>query len=196
VNACRGSAPVGRPTKRSPKVFAGLEARDRGTAAIAGIIVELLGGTIVKRFFSTAVLGLAATALSVTPAMAAPPEPIEITAETGGCDFPVLNEVTGKTKAIEHAGDTKFISPNQRVTLTNTDTGESVSYVITGVARFTETDTGLTIRFTGHNLLFGPGIEGILYTSGTQTVVVDEEGVNTLTESHGKVVNICQVLAP
>jgi len=152
---------------------------------------------IVKRFFSTAVLGLAATALSVTPAMAVPPEPIEITAETGGCDFPVLNEVTGKTKAIEHAGYTTLISPNQRVTLTNTETGKTVSYVITGVARFTETDTGVTIRFTGHNLLFGPGIEGTLYTSGTQTVVVDAEtGVNTLTESHGKVVNVCEVLAP
>jgi hypothetical protein len=152
---------------------------------------------IVKRFFSTAVLGLAATALSVTPAMAAPPEPIQITEETTFCGFPVLNDVTGKTKPIEHAGSTTFISPNQRVTLTNTETGESVSFVITGVARFTETDTGLTIRFTGHNLLFGPGLDGILYTSGTQTVVIDAEtGINTLTESHGKVVNVCEVLAP
>src|SRR5215208_3391488 len=132
-------------------------------------------GVIVKRFFSTAVLGLAATALSVTPAMAAPPEPIEITAETPGCEFPVLNVVTGKTKSIEHRGFTTIISPNQRVTLTNTETGKTVSYVITGVARVTGTETELTIRFTGHNLLFGPGIEGILYTSGTQTVVIDAE---------------------
>ena len=151
---------------------------------------------IVKRFFSAAVLGLAATALSVTPAMAEPPGPIEITEVIPGCEFPVLNELTGKTKAIEQAGYTKFISPNQRVTLTNTVTGESVSLVITGVARITETDTGLTYRLTGLNLFFGPGLEGILYTTGTQTFVVDEEGTNTLTESHGKVVNVCDVLAP
>ena len=153
-------------------------------------------GVIVKRFFSTAVLGLAATALSVTPAIAAPPEPIEITAETPGCEFPVLNVVTGKTKSIEHEGYTTIISPNQRVTLTNTETGKTVSYVITGVGRVTETATGVTIRVTGHNLLWGPGFDGILFTTGTQTFVVDEEGTNTLTESHGKVLNVCEVLAP
>ena len=153
-------------------------------------------GLIVKRLFGTAVLGLAATALSGTPAMAAPPDPIQITAVTPGCDFPVLNEVTGKTKSISHAGYTTIISPNQRVTLTNTETGESASFVITGVARITETATGLTIRLTGRNLFFGPGLEGILYTTGTQTFVVDEEGTNTLTESHGKVLNVCEVLAP
>jgi hypothetical protein len=151
---------------------------------------------IVKRFFSTAVLGLAATALSVTPAMAAPPEPIEIRAVTPGCDFPVLNVVTGKTKSIEHEGYTTIISPNQRVTLTNTETGRTVSYVITGVGRLTGTDTGGSIRLTGHNLVFGPGLEGIFYTTGTQTLVADEEGTITLTESHGKVVNVCDVLAP
>jgi hypothetical protein len=150
----------------------------------------------VKRFFGMAVLGFAATVLSMAPATAAPPEPIQITEEVPGCGFPVLNEVTGKTKSIEHAGNTKIISPNQRVTLTNTQTGESVSYVITGVGRFSETDTGFTLRLTGRNLFFGPGIEGIIYTTGTQTFTIDEEGTATLAVSHGKVINVCNVLAP
>lgn len=149
-----------------------------------------------KRLLGIAALGLAATGLSMAPAVAAPPEPIQITAYTPGCDFPVLNVVTGKTKATEHKGYTKIISPNQRVKLTNTETGKTVSYVITGVGRLTGTATGLTIRVTGHNLLFGPGFDGLLYTTGTQTFVVDKEGEAALTESHGKVLNVCDVLAP
>jgi hypothetical protein len=153
---------------------------------------------MVKRFFSAAVLGLAATALSVTPAMAAPPNPVEEDPfEIPGCEFPVQLELTGKIKDIFHKGFATFIAPNLRATLTNTDTGESVSYVITGVIHETPTDSGGFIdRFTGHNLVFGPGIEGILFTTGTQTFVVDEVGTSTLTQSHGKVVNVCDVLAP
>ena len=146
-----------------------------------------------KRLVSVAALGLVATALSVPSAMAAPPEPIEITAVIPGCDFPVLNVVTGKTKAIEHKNFVTLISPNQRVTVTNTETGKTVSYVITGVGRLTA--NGSTIRVTGHNLVFGPGLDGIFYTTGTQTLVQDEEGMVALTESSGKVLNICNVLA-
>jgi len=154
-----------------------------------------------KRFLSTAVLGLAGAALSVTPAMAAPPEPVPAEPfEIPGCEFTVLAVVTGKTKTVEHAGFTTFIAPNQRVTLTNTETGESVSYVITGVFRETPTATGVIFHFTGHNLLSGPAVGGVVFTSGSQTFVAvgpsREEATVTLTESHGKVVNVCDVLAP
>jgi hypothetical protein len=155
----------------------------------------------VKRSLSTAVLGLAATAASITPAIAAPPEPVDPEPVTiAGCDFPVQLEATGKTKTIEHRGFITTISPNQRVTLTNTVTGESVSYVVTGVLHETPTATGVILRFTGHNLLAGPDIEGILYTTGSLTFVAvgpsPEEATVTLTESHGKVLNVCDVLAP
>ena len=57
----------------------------------------------------------------------------------------------------------------------------------------TPTDTGEILRFTGHNVVVGPGI-GILYTTGNQTFV-DVDGTITLTESHGEVVDVCEVLA-
>jgi hypothetical protein len=152
---------------------------------------------IVKRSFSTAVLGLAATALSVTPAMAAPPEPVPTEPfEIPGCEFPVQLNGSGSIKSIPHNGSSTNIAPNLRATLTNTETGESVSYVTTGVLHETPTDAGVIDRYTGHNLVWGPGIEGILFTTGTQTFVIDEAGTITLTESHGKVVNVCAVLAP
>jgi hypothetical protein len=152
----------------------------------------------VKRFFSTAVLGLAAAALSVTPAMAAPPEPVPSEPfEIPGCEFAVQLDGSGSIKFTQHHGFSTGIAPNLRATLTNLETGESVSYVTTGVLHETPTDTGVVIeRYTGHNLVWGPGIEGILFTTGTQTFVVDEAGTITLTESHGKVVNVCDVLAP
>jgi hypothetical protein len=155
---------------------------------------------IVKRFFSAAVLGVAATALSVTPATAAPPEPANFTFGASECGFPVQVEVSGRAKLIvqetSHSTTFKSPSPNLRATLTNTDTGESVSYVITGVGRVTPTNPGVIERYTGHNLVFEPGVEGILFTTGTQTFVIDEGGeTSTLTQSHGKVVNVCDVLA-
>ena len=58
-------------------------------------------GVIVKRLFSTAVLGLAAAALSITPAIAAPPEPVPTV--PGGvtlteCGFDVHATRSGKVK--------------------------------------------------------------------------------------------------
>jgi hypothetical protein len=39
-----------------------------------------------------------------------------------------------------------------------------------------------------------PGI-GILYTTGKQTFVADVDGTTSLTESHGEVLDVCDVLA-
>jgi hypothetical protein len=156
-------------------------------------------GVIVKRFLSTAVLGLAATALSITPAIAAPPEPVPtvpggVTLEE--CGFDVQATRSGKVKFLELRQGLKVLFPNQRVTLTNPDTDVSVTYVIAGQLSVTPTDDGGILRFTGHNLVVGPEM-GIVYTTGSQTFVVDgEEGTTTLTESHGEVVNVCDVLAP
>jgi hypothetical protein len=158
--------------------------------------VELLSGGIVKRLLSAAVLGLAATALSITPALAAPPEPAGGEGEDlSECGFTVHAELSGTFKLVEHAGFSLSVFPNTRVVLTNPDTGESVTFVISGVVRDTPTDTGITLRFSGHNLVVGPGIEGILYTTGTHTFVGTGGETLTLTESHGKVLNVCDVLA-
>jgi hypothetical protein len=161
----------------------------------------------VRRLFSAAVLGLAATVLSVTPALAAPPEPVGGAGgfPLEGCGFDVQAERSGKVKHLRQSKPwverdlhgLMRVFPNQRVTLTNPETGVSITYVIAGVLRMTPTDFGLTwrLRFTGHNLVSAPGI-GILYTTGSQTFVEDWDGTTTLTKSHGKVVNVCDVLAP
>ena len=146
-----------------------------------------------KRSLSTAVVGLAATALSITPAMAAPPEPVD--GDPGGvtheeCGFPVQAELSGKIKLLFLRDGLKILFPSQKATLTNPDTGESVTYVIAGAF----TDAEGILRLSGHNLFLGQGI-GILYTTGNQTFV-DVDGITTLTESHGKVVDVCEVLAP
>jgi hypothetical protein len=54
------------------------------------------------------------------------------------------------------------------------------------------------IGFTGHNLVSGPAIDGILLMTGSHTFVGSslEDPDATLTESHGKVLNVCDVLAP
>jgi hypothetical protein len=154
-------------------------------------------GVIVKRFFSTAVLGLAATALSITPAVAAPPEPVPTV--PGGvtlteCGFDVHATRSGKVKFLFLQQGLKVLFPNQRVTLTNPETDESITLVNAGQLRVTPTDTGEITRFTGHNVVVGPGI-GILYTTGNQTFVADAEGTTTLTESQGDVLDVCDVLA-
>jgi hypothetical protein len=153
-------------------------------------------GVIVKRLFSTAVLGLAAAALSITPAIAAPPEPVPTV--PGGvtlteCGFDVHATRSGKVKFLFLQQGLKVLFPNQRVTLTNPETDESVTFVNAGQLRVTPTDTGEILRFTGHNVVVGPGI-GILYTTGNQTFV-DADGTTTLTESQGDVVDVCEVLA-
>jgi hypothetical protein len=154
-------------------------------------------GVIVKRLFSTAVLGLAATAaLSITPAIAAPPEtppPVPGGVTLTECGFDIQAERSGKVKFLEQGQGLKVLFINQRVTLTNPD-GVSVTLVIAGQLGVTSTDAGEILRFTGHNLVAGPEI-GILYTTGNQTVV-DADGTTTLTESHGDVVDVCEVLAP
>jgi hypothetical protein len=165
----------------------------RATSGATGL------GIIVKRFFNTAVLALAAAAITITPALAAPPEPVPtvpggITLEE--CGFDVHAKRSGKVKFLFLQHGLKVLFPNQRVTFTNPETDVRVTYENAGQLIVTPTDTGEILRFTGHNVVVGPGI-GILYTTGDQTFVVDlPDGTTTLTESQGEVVDVCEVLAP
>jgi hypothetical protein len=175
-----------------------LKRAEQGTATVWATSWSYRLGGYCEALFSTAVLGLAATALSIPPAIAAPPEPV--IPVPGGvtlteCGFDVQATRSGKIKFLEQAQGLKVLFPNQRVTLTNPDTDESVTLVISGQLRVTPTDTGEILRFTGHNVVVGPEI-GILYTTGNQTFVVDADGTTTLTESQGDVVDVCEVLAP
>ena len=174
-------------------LVARLEAGEKGTATVLPTSWSYGLGVIVNRSLNTAVLGLAAAALSITPAMAAPPEPVS-TVRAGvtltACGFEVHATRSRKVKQI----GLTTVFPNERVTLTNPETDISVTYVIAGALSVRPTDVGVTLRFTGHNLVLGPGI-GILYIAGNQTFVEDVDGLR-LADSQGKVLSVCGVLAP
>jgi hypothetical protein len=139
-------------------------------------------------------------ALLVLPkaASAAPPEPVNFTETLGPeyCGFPVLYEVSGKNKAIELPnGDVLFKNPGVRVTLTNLETGEQVTYVATGSARLTELEGGdLLLVTTGRTVLSNPSI-GVLVPTGRFTFVIDEEGNFSQPTGTGRLLDACAQLA-
>jgi hypothetical protein len=139
-------------------------------------------------------------ALLVLPkaASAAPPEPVNFTETLGPeyCGFPVLYEVSGKNKAIELPnGDVLFKNPGGRVTLTNLETGEQVTYVATGSARLTELEGGdLLLVSTGRTVLSNPSI-GVLVPIGRFTFVIDEEGNFSQPTGNGRLLDACAQLA-
>ena len=153
----------------------------------------------------TVALGVASSALCLTPAVAAPPEPVDPTPIVGTfCDFETSIVVSGKEKAIEKGdGLVYLIAPGERATVTNTATGESVTVNITGSFRLQEEPNGdaqAVIR--GRNLLFGTGIEGIVLTIGrataTFTAPTEQEPFGTIdltSGPQGRLINLCDQLA-
>ena len=76
------------------------------------------------------------------------------------CSFPIEVHTTGKSGFIEVPNYPTFsgiaTAPNARVTVANTDTGESVTVNATGAFRFVTTaDGGLQILAGGKNFLYG-----------------------------------------
>jgi hypothetical protein len=132
-------------------------------------------------------------------ASAEPPEPIDFPPEelVGFCDFPVLFEVSGKTKVIELPnGDVLFKNPGVRVTLTNLDEPTNkVTYVSTGTTRLRELEGGdLRLITTGRSVLFNESI-GILVTIGRFTTIIDEDGDFSYPTGKGRIIDACARLA-
>ena len=132
-------------------------------------------------------------------ASAAPPDPVTFPPLELGeeyCGFPVLYEVTGKTKVINlPSGDTLFKNPGGRVTLTNLDTGEQVTYVATGSIRLTESENGeLLLITTGRTVLSDENI-GILVPIGRFTLGIDEDGHFSQPTGKGRLIDACARLA-
>jgi hypothetical protein len=134
------------------------------------------------------------------PVAAAPPTPADVTFINRDCGFRVQATVTGGSGVNELPGGATIITaPNQRVTLTNVKTGESVTYVITGATHIDTSDPGLlNITSTGRNVLIIPegDREGLYLTEGTVTFVLDDKGRQVSAfEGPGKVTDICAILA-
>ena len=146
-------------------------------------------------------LALSVALLVVLPkaASAAPPEPINFPPEILGpeyCGFPVLYDVSGKTKVIDLPnGDVLFKYPGVRVTLTNLETGKQLTYVVTGSTRLTELEGGArSLVTTGQTVLSNPDI-GILVPIGRFTFVIDEEGNFSQPTGNGRLIDACARLA-
>ena len=125
---------------------------------------------------------------------------------TGQCTFPVLGHIEGSeidTTFTDKAGNpVKLLGvfPGNTLTLTNLDTGRSITLGATGSFQLrAQPDgsgsamvTGLGAWPDGNPITGEPGI---WYQSGRVSATFDAEGNTTSIKSTGKLVNLCTQLA-
>ncbi|GAB16155.1 hypothetical protein ARGLB_113_00110 [Arthrobacter globiformis NBRC 12137] len=140
------------------------------------------------------------------PVAAAPVEPIafDFTTTAGDvCAFPVLVEVAGKSKEIGAPGDDSIlIAPGLKATFTNTLTGKSVSYVITGATHNQTLANGNVVStVTGRNTIvnsiaFNQTIRpGIFLVEGTFRFELNGPIEVHVFSGTGRVTDVCAFLA-
>jgi hypothetical protein len=156
-------------------------------------------GDSMKKLLILAVL-LLGPIVGAAPVAAAPPAPADVTFINRDCGYRIEATVTGGSGVNELPGGAIIITaPNQRVTLTNVQTGESVTYVITGATHVDTSDPGLlAVTSTGRNVLIVPvgDREGLYLTQGTVKFVLDDKGRQVSAfEGPGTVTAICALLA-
>jgi hypothetical protein len=118
-----------------------------------------------------------------------------------GCDFPLRLELSGKSKTINLPdGGSITIAPGQYVTVTNLDTGESVTYNITGVTFSSAPDEDGIAYFviTGRNLAFDPA--GTFLNIGRFTFAIDttegeEFPIVQPQQGKGQAIDVCALLS-
>jgi hypothetical protein len=132
-----------------------------------------------------------------------PPTPVEpgqfedpIASEI--CGFPYLVEVTGKVKVLELSGGRIFyMSPGVKATITNGNTGTTVTLNLTGPIQFNPLpDGGTEVVFTGHNIVGDPEAGWLVLIIGRFNAIFDAEGglVQDL-EGSGQRIDLCALLA-
>ena len=124
---------------------------------------------------------------------------------TGQCTFPVLGHIDGAeiiTTFTDAAGNPvkQIVAfPGNRVTLTNADSGVSITVMGTGSSQLrAEPDGSLTARAMGHGPFFPnpiTGAPGIWYLSGQGDSTLDSQGNVTSATLHGRLVDLCPRLA-
>ena len=167
----------------------------------------------IRAGFAAALLAMTAMgALSVVPAAAEDPRiplpPGDVALNDEFCTFPVDIHFTDANQYIIHqttASDgttTLDITGRARATVTNVDTGEKVSYNISGPGTIVIfPDGAFSIDAHGPNLLWTtrensfPGVPAISYTTGHVRVQVDASGETTGYSLSGRRTDVCRVLA-
>ena len=118
-----------------------------------------------------------------------------------GCDFDLGYLVTGKTKTITSPdGGAIVIAPGQNATLTNLESGEEVTYNVTGVTFASAPDQDDVVYFviTGRNAAFDPA--GTFLNIGRFTFAIDTttgelHPIVQTQEGKGQAIDICEVLS-
>jgi hypothetical protein len=165
----------------------------------------------VRRSIMIALIALLALAVAAPMAVAAGPKtpnpnapvPVEGSqvlepgAVFGRCDFPILYELSGKAKLLTLPGG-RFITtaPDQTATLTNLNTGKSVTLNITGVFNQTTDENGNVVTMaTGRNLLGDPQA-GFVLAIGSFSYVFDAKGklIQPL-QGEGQLIDVCGLLS-
>jgi hypothetical protein len=124
---------------------------------------------------------------------------------TGQCAFAVLGHIDGgeiDTTFTDKAGNpVKLLGvfPGNTLTLTNVDTGKSITLGATGSFQLrANPDGSASAMVTGHGAWLGnpvTGEPGIWYQSGRVSATLDADGNATSVDSTGTLVNLCAVLA-
>ena len=121
------------------------------------------------------------------------------------CAFPVLAHIDGAeivTSFTNKAGNLVkqvVVFPANTVTLTNLDTGKSITRVATGSFQGrAHPDGSVSFKITGHGAFPGnpiTGERGVWYLSGRLFANFDADGNLTSTGNTGKLVDFCPRLA-
>jgi hypothetical protein len=117
-------------------------------------------------------------------------------------DYTRFNQYVIRQTTAPDGTTTLKITGNAQATVTNTDTGKSVSYNISGPGTIViYPSNAFSIDAAGPNLLWTlpensfPGVPTISYTTGHVTVQVDESGRTTSYNLAGRQTDVCAVLA-
>lgn len=115
---------------------------------------------------------------------------------TGVCPFPVLVETLAiKEYSKTHKNGVEIITGRLVVRVTNTETGESRVYNISGPGQITRDGALETDVFLGRALLFDPSF-GMLVTSGRVVATFNiETGEFNIVSRRGQVEDVCATLA-
>jgi hypothetical protein len=150
-----------------------------------------------------------AAVLALAPAATANPPVRDVGSQedvtiVGQCAFPVLGHVDGNeivTTFTDKTGqpDKQIrVFPANTSTLTNLDTGKSITLVATGPSQAKiERDGTLFVQSLGHGFSFPnpvTGEPGIWYSSGRLALTFDAEMSLISVVSTGKLVNLCDQL--
>lgn len=152
------------------------------------------------------------TMLAVVPAVAAPPTIIEVNDVfedeflTQACGFPVEVSITEQLIIRSRDGTEDTTGANYKVTLTNVESGKSITFRTSGLQRISSSDTTVTFSFFGGSKLVVLGEGAVFIDVGkfVETVTFNPETgevieVETVRKGHVDEISteeICTLLDP